>query len=150
MDKKVQQINFLKISNFLLSARCMKLYNIARSKRRLKQKEISICSKLHKENNKNTKNIFKKSFFFSDFTLYKETLYFIMIILSLYLNILTLESIFEYLNTNVKNQKHMLILKFHPRMKCLHVFFSFFDLGKKFYSCFLASDEFIPRYNFIS
>ena len=31
-----------------------------------------------------------------------------------------------YLNTYVKNKKNMFILKFHLRMKCLHVFFFFF------------------------
>ena len=32
----------------------------------------------------------------------------------------------------------MLILKFHPRMKCLHVFFSFFHPGMKFHPVFFT------------
>ena len=40
-----------------------------------------------------------------------------------------------YLNTYVqKLKKNMLILKFHPWIKCLHVFFSFF----------LSQDEISP------
>ena len=64
-------------------------------------------------------------FFFSDFTFYKEALCFIIFILSLRSNMLNLESIFEYIRQN------MLILKFHPGMKCLHVLF------------------FIPEWNFV-
>ena len=46
-------------------------------------------------------------------------------ILSLCSNTLTLESVFEYIRQ--KLIKNMLILKFHPGMKCLHVFFFFFS-----------------------
>ena len=89
-------------------------------------------NKVPRENNKNNKNNFtflifyllSSSFFFSDFTFYKEALCFIIFILSLCSNTLTLESIFEYIRQ--KLIKNMLILKFHPEMKCLHVFFSFF------------------------
>ena len=35
----------------------------------------------------------------------------------------------------------MLILKFHPVMKCLHVFFSFFRPGMKFHPCLSSRDE---------
>ena len=35
----------------------------------------------------------------------------------------------------------MLILKFHPGMKCLHVFFSFFHPGMKFHPCLSSRDE---------
>ena len=72
--------------------------------------EISIFSKLHKENNGNNKNIFKififySSFFFSDFTFYKEALCFIIFVLSLCSNTLTLESILECICQKFK-KKH--------------------------------------------
>ena len=50
-------------------------------------------------------------------------------ILSLCSNTLTLESIFEYIHQ--KLIKNMVILKFHPGMKCLQVFFSFTHPGMK-------------------
>ena len=72
--------------------------------------------------------LLSSSFFFSDFTFYKEALSFIAFILSLYSNTSTLESIFEYIcqkwKKTKKTKKNMLILKFHPGVKCLHVFFS--------------------------
>ena len=68
-------------------------------------------------------------FFFSDFTFYKEALCFIIFIFSLCSNTLNLEGIFEYIRQN------MLILKFHPAVKRLHVFFSFFHPGMKFHAC---------------
>ena len=46
-----------------------------------------------------------------------------------------------YLNTYVKNKKNMLILKFHPGMKSLHLFFSFFHSGKKFHHYLSSRDE---------
>ena len=70
------------------------------------------------------------------------------LILSLCSDTLTLESIFEYIRQKLK--KNMLILKFHPGIKCLHIFFSFFHPEMKFYSCLFDSDEFIPGWNFIS
>ena len=39
----------------------------------------------------------------------------------------------------------MLILKFHPRMKCLHVFFSFFHPGMKFHPCLSSRNEISSR-----
>ena len=60
-------------------------------------------------------------------------------VLSLCSNTLTLESIFEYIRQ--KLIKNMLILKFHPRMKCLHVFFSFFHPGMKSHPCPSSLDE---------
>ena len=39
----------------------------------------------------------------------------------------------------------MLILKFHPGMKCLHVFFSFFHPGMKFHPCLSSRDEILSR-----
>ena len=76
--------------------------------RRLKQIEISIISKLHKENNKKNKNVLTflifylcSSFFFSGFTFYKEALCFIIFILSsLCSNVLNLENILEYVHTS--------------------------------------------------
>ena len=69
----------------------------------LKQNEISIFCKLPKEKKRNNKNVLtflifyflSSSFFFSDFTFYKVALCFIIFILSLCSNTLTLESIFE-------------------------------------------------------
>ena len=63
--------------------------------------------------------------------------------LSLCSNTLTLESIFEYIRQ--KLIKNMLILKFHPGMKCLHVFFSFFHPGMKSHSCLSSRDEISSR-----
>ena len=51
----------------------------------------------------------------------------------------TLESIFEYIRQ--KLIKNMLILKFHPGMKCLHVFFSFFHPGMKSHPCLSSRNE---------
>ena len=82
-------------------------------------------------------------FFFWDFTFYKEALCFITFILLLCWNTLTLESIFEYIRQ--KLIKNMLILKFHPGMKCLHVFFSFFHPGMKFHPCLSSRDEISSR-----
>ena len=64
----------------------------------------------------------------------KRGLMFITFILSLCSNTLTLESLFEYIRQ--KLIKNMLILKFHPRMKCLHVFFSFFSSQDEISSVF--------------
>ena len=64
-------------------------------------------------------------------------------LLSLCSNTLTLESIFEYIHQ--KLIKNMLILKFHPRMKCLHVFFSFFHPGMKSHPCLSSGDEISSR-----
>ena len=44
-----------------------------------------------------------------------------------------------------KIKKNMLILKFHPGMKCLHVFFSFFHLGMKLHPCLSSQDEVSSR-----
>ena len=87
------------------------------------------------------------SFFLLDFTFYKEALYFIVFILSLCSNALTLESIFEYY---VKNKKNTLILKFHPGMKCLQVCLSFFYPKMKVQTCLFDRGEFIMGWGFIS
>ena len=78
-------------------------------------------------------------FFFWDFTFYKEALFFITFISSLCSNTLTLESIFEYICQ--KLIKNMRILKFHPGMKCLHIFFSFFHPRLKSHPCLSSRDE---------
>ena len=82
-------------------------------------------------------------FFFWDFTFYQEALYFITFIPSLCSNTFTLESIFEYVRQ--KLIKNMRILKFHPGMKCLHIFFSFFHHGLKSHLCFSSPDEISSR-----
>ena len=87
------------------------------------------------------------SFFFSDFTFYKEALCFIISILSLSSNTLTLESIFEYIRQKLK--KNMLILKFHHGMKCLHVF-SLIYTRMKFHPCLFDRADFIPGYEISS
>ena len=69
-------------------------------------------------------------------------------ILSLCSNTLTLESIFEYIRQ--KLIKNMLILKFHPRMKCLHVFFSFFHSGMKSHPCLSYRDEISSRQKLVN
>ena len=76
---------------------------------------FSLFSKLHKENNKNNKNIFTflifylllSSFFFLDFTFYEGALCFITFILSLCSNTLTLESIFEYIRQISSREKRV-------------------------------------------
>ena len=70
--------------------------------------------------------LLSSSFFFSDFTFYKEVSCFITFILSLCSNTLTLESIFECI------RQKTLILKFYHGTKCLHVFISFFHPQMKF------------------
>ena len=92
--------------------------------------------------------LLSSSFFFLDFTFYKEALCFITFILSLCSNTLTLESIFEYIRQ--KLIKNMLILKFHPGMKCLHVFFSFFHPGMKFHPCLSSRDEILSRQKLVN
>ena len=66
-------------------------------------------------------------FYFWDFTFYKETLCFIIFILSLCSNTLTLESIFEYMRQ--KLIKNMLILNFILGWSVHSSFFPFFILG---------------------
>ena len=44
----------------------------------------------------------------------------------------------------------MLILKFHPGMKCLHVFFSFFHPGMKFHPCLSSRDEILSRQKLVN
>ena len=63
--------------------------------------------------------------------------------LSLCSNTLTLESIFKYIRQ--KLIKNMLILKFHPKMKCLHVFFDVFHPRMKFHPCISSWDEISSR-----
>ena len=47
-----------------------------------------------------------------------------------------------WIHKYVKNlKKNILILKFHPGMKCLHVLFSFFHPGMKFRPCLSSRDE---------
>ena len=94
--------------------------SIFREGRRLKQIEISIIPKPHKEINKKNKNVFTffifyllcSSFFFSGFTFYKEASCFIIFILSLCSNMLNLENILEY-----KRQKFKKTLKFYPGIR---------------------------------
>ena len=57
---------------------------------------------------------------------------------------LSLENILEYIHTS-KIKKNILILKFHPGMKCLHVFFSFFHPGMKFRPCLSSRYEILSR-----
>ena len=66
------------------------------------------------------------SFFFSDFTFYKEALCFIIFILSLFSNTLTLENIFEYYVKNKKNT-HFKISSQDEVFTCLFFFFSSWD-----------------------
>ena len=79
----------------------------------LKQKEISIFSKVHKGNNKNVLTFMSFyllwSPFFSDFTFYKEAC-FIMFVLSLFSNMLTSEGIFEFICQKLKKHAHFKIL----------------------------------------
>ena len=116
-------------------------------KKIIKQNEISTFCKLPKENKRNNENVFTflifyllifhflpfdfllfASFFFSDVTFCKEALCFIIFILPLFSNTLTLESIFEYYVKNKIKNTHFkissrdevvtrLFFFFHPRMK---------------------------------
>ena len=54
------------------------------------------------------------------------------------------------LDTYVKNKKNMLILKFHPRMKCLHVFLSFFHPWMKLHPCLSSRDELLSRQKLVN
>ena len=110
--------------------------SILRGGRRLKQTEISIISKL------TTKIIKKKKC---------SHIFYFLLLLILFLFGLQLYSYFPYVqtcwiwktyfNNTSKIKKNMLIFKFHPVMKCLHVFFSFFRPGMKFHLCFSSRDE---------
>ena len=105
--------------------------SILREGRRLKQIEISIISKLHKENN-DKKNVFTFfifyllcSFFcFSGFTFYKEALCFIIFRLSLCSNMLNLENILEYIRQKLKKHAHFKISSRDEVFTRLFFFFS--------------------------
>ena len=117
---------------------------------------FSLFSKLHKENYRNNKNVFtflifyllSSSFFFSDFTFYKEALYFIMFTLSFCSNTLTLESIFQYIRQlKKKKHAHFKISSQDEVFTCLFVFFSSRDgiSSLSFWHFFFS-----PGWNFIS
>ena len=76
-------------------------------------------------------SLLSSSFFFSDFIFHKEALCFIIFVLWLCSNMLNLEKHTWIHKSKIK--KNMLILKFHPRMKGLRVFFSFFHPWMKFH-----------------
>ena len=116
--------------------------SILREGRRLMQTEISIFSKLHKEDNNvltfSISYLLCSSFFFSGFTFYKDALCFIIFILSSRSDILNLQNILEYIHQKLKKHAHFknssrdevftrlfflfFIPVFHPGMK--------FHLGK--------------------
>ena len=112
--------------------------------RRLKQIEISIISKI-------TKKIIKKRKLFSHFLFFTCSSFSFRVSLFTKRPYVSLYSYFHsvqtcwilktYLNTCLKNEKNMLILKFHPGVKCLHVFFSFFHPGMKFHPCLSSREE---------
>ena len=104
------------------------------------------------------------------FYLLSWSLCFIVFILSLCWNKSTLESIFEYIRQKWRKKK-ILILKFRPGLKCLHIFFSSrdeisslsfwqrwvhsgmkFHLGKNVWTArdifTIDRDDFIPGWNF--
>ena len=85
--------------------------------------------------------------FWTSLSVKRPYISFIVFILSLCSNALTLESIFEYY---IKNKKNTLILKFHPGMKCLQVCLSFFHLKMKVQTCLFDRGEFIMGWGFIS
>ena len=102
-------------------------------------------SKLHKENNRNNKSVSTffifyllfSSFFFSDFTFYKELLCFIRFILSLCSNTWTLESIFQCIRQKLK--KTCSLQNFIPGWIVYTPFFLFFHPGVKFHPCLFES-----------
>ena len=49
-----------------------------------------------------------------------------------------------------KLTKNMLVLKFHPGMNCLHVFFSFFHSGMKSHPCLSSWDKISSRQKRVS
>ena len=104
---------------------------------RLKQNEIPIFCKLPKENKTNNKNVFTFLIYVFVFTLHAVPILFLFGI-HFYKEALSFHYIhalimFNHVNFGKHIRIHMLkikktpILKFHPRMKCLHVFFSFFS-----------------------
>ena len=117
--------------------------------RRLKQNGISVFSELHKENNRIKcfcvliLCLLSSFFFFWNFTFFMKRPYVSFIHVLIMFETLTLESIFEYIRQ--KLIKNMVILKFHPGMKCSHVFFSFFHPGMKFHPCLSSRDEISSR-----
>ena len=132
-----------------------------REGRRLKQIEISIISKLTKKI-----IIIKKfsffifyllcsCFFFSGFTFYKETLCFIIFILSLCSNMLNLENILEYIRQKLKKHAHFKISSRDEVFTRLFFFFSSRDEissrqkrvnSKRHFT--IDRDDFIPGWNF--
>ena len=121
--------------------------SVLREERRLKQIEISIIFKLHKENNK--KNVFTffifyllcSSFFFSGFTFYKEALCFIIFRLSLCSNTLNLENIHEYIRQKLKNHVHF---KISSRDEVFTRLFFSFSSQYESHPCLSSRYEFIP------
>ena len=116
--------------------------SMLREERRLKEIEISIISKLHKENN-NKKNVFTffifyllwSSSLFSGFTFYKEALCFIIFRLSLCSNMLNLENILEYIRQKSKKHAHFKISSRN-------------EVFTRLFFCFSSHDE-IPSLSFI-
>ena len=90
---QVFSCDFCQISkNTFYTEHSWAIASILREGRRLKQIEISIISKLHKENDKKNKNVLTflifylcSSFFFSGFAFYKEALCFICLYFHHYL-----------------------------------------------------------------
>ena len=132
------------------SVRCMYLYNI-KGRKKLKQREISVFSKFHKENNKHNKTVLHFWFFtccahpFSYRTSlfkkrpYASWTYFHYVSESKGNEIL--ESVVEYIRQKLKKHVH---LKISSRDEVLTRLFSFFHRGINFYLCLFDRDEFIP------
>ena len=112
--------------------------SILREGRRLMQIEISILSKLHKEDNNvltfSLSYLLCSSFFFSGFTFYKDALCFIIFILPSRSNILNLQNILEYIHQKLKKHAHFKIWSRDEVFTCL--FFLFFIPGWNFIPVF--------------
>ena len=70
---------------------------------------------------------------FSDFLLVVFIFSFKTLLLERGLMLHYIYTLIIFKHVNFGNKKNILILKFHPGMKCLHVFFSFFHPGMKFH-----------------
>ena len=58
---------------------------------------------------------------------------------------LNLENILEYIRQKLKKK-----LKFHPMIKSLHVFFSFFHPGMEFHPCLSSRDETLSQQKYVN
>ena len=108
------------MSNFWHSLRYIKLYKNDKNKGKF-QSFVNFTKKINDND-------------FPSFSFYKMPYTFLLT--SIMLKHVEVGKYIEYMRQKLR--KNMLTLKFHPGMKCLHVFFSFFIPGWNFIPAFLG------------